>query len=211
MENYLKEIYSLGERDDRPVTTSRLAERLGLSASSVSGMLRKLSTQGMVDHRPYAHVTLTSAGRVAALQVARRHRLIEMFLVTHLGYTWDEVDEEAESMEHAVSDLLIQRIDAALGHPPYDPHGDPIPSPDGELPPMNAHRLTTAVRGYAGRLVRVDDDDPAVLRHLSGAGIALGQHLTVLDRLPFGGPYVIQVSDGVHQLGPGLARALWIE
>lgn len=212
VENYLKEIYSLGERDDRPVTTSRLSERLGLSASSVSGMLRKLAAQGLVDHRPYSDVALTGPGRVAALQIVRRHRLIEMFLVAQLGYSWDEVDEEAESMEHGVSDLMVQRMDAALGQPQYDPHGDPIPSIDGELPPMNAQRLINVAPGHTGRLVRVDDDDPAVLRHLSEAGIQLGHKVKLVNQLPFHGPYIVEINDGdTHQLGPTLAEALWIE
>ena len=212
VENYLKEIYSLGERDDRPVTTSRLSERLGLSASSVSGMLRKLAVQGLVDHRPYSDVALTGLGRAAALQIVRRHRLIEMFLVAQLGYSWDEVDEEAESMEHGVSDLMVQRMDAALGRPRFDPHGDPIPGIDGELPPMNAQRLIHAIPGHPGRLVRVDDDDPAFLRHLSEAGIELGHKVKLVNRLPFDGPYLVEVNDGdTHQLGPTLAEALWVE
>jgi len=212
VENYLKEIYSLGERDQEPVTTSRLSERLGLSASSVSGMLRRLAAQGLVDHRPYSDVTLTALGRAGALQIVRRHRLIEMFLVARLGYSWDEVDEEAESMEHVVSELMVERMDVALGRPRYDPHGDPIPGIDGELPKMNAHRLIHATPGRSGRLVRVDDDDPAVLRHLSEAGIELGLQVTLVDRLPFDGPYVVEIGEGAtHQLGPTLAEALWVE
>lgn len=212
VENYLKEIYSLGERDQEPVTTSRLSERLGLSASSVSGMLRRLAAQGLVDHRPYSDVTLTAPGRAGALQIVRRHRLIEMFLVAKLGYSWDEVDEEAESMEHVVSELMVERMDVALGRPRYDPHGDPIPGVDGELPKMNAHRLIYATPGRSGRLVRVDDDDPAVLRHLSEAGIELGLQVTLVDRLPFDGPYVVEIGEGAtHQLGPTLAEALWVE
>lgn len=212
VENYLKEIYSLGERDQEPVTTSRLSERLGLSASSVSGMLRRLAAQGLVDHRPYSDVTLTAPGRAGALQIVRRHRLIEMFLVAKLGYSWDEVDEEAESMEHVVSELMVERMDVALGRPRYDPHGDPIPGIDGELPKMNAHRLIYATPGRSGRLVRVDDDDPAVLRHLSEAGIELGLQVTLVDRLPFDGPYVVEIGEGAtHQLGPTLAEALWVE
>lgn len=212
VENYLKEIYSLGERDHEPVTTSRLSERLGLSASSVSGMLRRLAAQGLVDHRPYSDVTLTDLGRAGALSIVRRHRLIEMFLVAKLGYSWDEVDEEAESMEHVVSELMVERMDVALGRPRYDPHGDPIPGIDGELPTMNAHRLIHATPGHSGRLVRVDDDDPAVLRHLSEAGIELGVLVTLVDRLPFDGPYVVEIGEGAtHQLGPTLAEALWVE
>jgi Mn-dependent DtxR family transcriptional regulator len=154
VEDYLKEIFALGERDGRPVTTSRLSERLGLSSSSVSGMLRRLATQDLIDHRPYGEIRLTNSGRAAALEVVRRHRLIEMFLVAHLGYGWDEVHDEAETLEHAVSEQLVERIDIALGRPRYDPHGDPIPGPDGALPEIDAQRLPAHPLGHVGHLVR---------------------------------------------------------
>ena len=212
VEDYLKEIFSLGERDGRAVTTSRLSERLGLSASSVSGMLRRLTAQDLIDHRPYGEITLTDSGRSAALQVVRRHRLIEMFLVSQLGYGWDEVHDEAETLEHAVSGLLVERIDVALGRPRFDPHGDPIPGPDGELPTLDAQRLPAHPFGHVGRLLRVDDQDPAVLRHLSEAGIGLGDRIELLERLPFDGPYVVRTGGGrTHQLGPALADAMWID
>src|ERR1700712_3416085 len=212
VEDYLKEIFSLSERDDRPVTTSRLSERLGLSSSSVSGMLRRLATQDLIDHRPYGEIRLTSSGRAEALQVVRRHRLIEMFLVAHLGYGWDEGHDEAETLEHAVSEQLVERIDIALGRPRYDPHGDPIPGPDGALPALDAQRLPAHPLGQVGPLVRVDDQDPGVLRHLTDVGIGLGQRVELVERLPFDGPYVVRI-DGVHlhHLGPALADALWID
>ncbi len=212
VEDYLKEIFALGERDDRPVTTSRLSERLGLSSSSVSGMLRRLGAQGLVDHQPYGEIALTGMGRAVALQMVRRHRLIEMFLVARLGYGWDEVHDEAETLEHAVSDRLMERIDSALGRPRYDPHGDPIPGPDGELPGLTAQRLPAHRLGHVGRLVRVDDQDSAVLRHLTDSGIGLGQTLELLKKLPFDGPYLVRTDDGrTHHLGPALAEALWVE
>ena len=212
VEDYLKEIFSLGERDDRPVSTTRLSDRLGLSSSSVSGMLRRLGAQGLVDHQPYGEITLTTTGRSVALQVVRRHRLIEMFLVAQLGYSWDEVHDEAETLEHAVSDRLVERIDDALGRPHFDPHGDPIPGPDGEMPNVSAQRLPTHRIGHIGRLARVDDKDSAVLRHLTESGIALGQTIELLARLPFDGPYLVRTDDGrTHHLGPALAEALWVE
>lgn len=211
VEDYLKAIFSLGERDGGPVTTSRLSDRLGLSASSVSGMLRRLSAQGLVDHRPYGGVALTSSGRAGALQVVRRHRLLEMFLVAELGYGWDEVHDEAEILEHAVSDRLVERIDAALGRPRFDPHGDPIPDPGGELPHLTARRLATLKPGGSGPLVRVDDQDPDVLRHLTQAGIGLGQRIQLLEQLPFAGAYLVRTDDGrTHHFAPALANALWI-
>ena len=212
VEDYLKEIFSLGERDDRPVTTSRLSERLGLSSSSVSGMLRRLGAQGLIDHQPYGEIVLTGVGRSVALQMVRRHRLIEMFLVAHLGYSWDEVHDEAETLEHAVSEQLVERIDSALSRPQFDPHGDPIPGPDGELPRLIAQRLPAHPVGHTGRLVRVDDQDSAVLRHLTESGIGLGQTIELLDRLPFDGPFLVRTEDGrAHHLGPALAEALWVD
>jgi DtxR family Mn-dependent transcriptional regulator len=214
VEDYLKAIFSLAERGgsgDNPVTTSRVAERLSLSASSVSGMLRRLASQGLVDHRPYGGVTLTDSGRTVALQVVRRHRLVEMFLVAQLGYSWDEVHEEAELLEHTMTDRLVERIDAALGRPRFDPHGDPIPGPDGEILSVDAQRLSQLGAGDTGRLIRVDDQDPAVLRYLTEVGIGLGQGVLLIERLPFDGPFVVRTDDGrTHQLGPGLANALWI-
>lgn len=215
VEDYLKAIFSLAERGEaqepEAVSTSRLAERLGLSASSVSGMLRRLAAQDLVDHRPYGGVTLTDGGRAIAVQVVRRHRLIEMFLVAQLGYSWDEVHEEAERLEHTMTDRLVERIDAALGRPRFDPHGDPIPGPDGAIPSVDAHRLSGLDPGATGSLARVDDQDPAVLRYLTEVGISLGESIQLIERLPFDGPFVIRTDDGrSHQLGPALANALWI-
>lgn len=211
VEDYLKAIYSLGERTADPVTTSGLSERLGLSASSVSGMLRKLAAQGLIDHRPYGGITLTDSGLTGALRVVRRHRLVEMFLVAQLGYGWDEVHDEAEVLEHAMSDQLVERIDVALGRPRFDPHGDPIPTGGGELPTVDARRLPALVAGEGGTLVRVDDHDPEVLRHLTQAGITLGQRIELLHQLPFDGPYVLRTADGrTHHFAPLLAGALWI-
>jgi len=212
VQDYLKEIFAMAERDAAPATTSKLAERLSLSASSVSGMLRRLAAAGLVDHRPYGGVTLTETGLSAALQVVRRHRLVEMYLVARLGYSWDEVHDEAELLEHSMSDRLVERIDAALGRPRFDPHGDPIPGPDGEVPVLRARRLSSVGVGDSGILARVDDSDPAVLRHLTSAGIELGQRIELLDRLPFDGPFVVRTDqDCTHELGPTLANALWID
>jgi DtxR family Mn-dependent transcriptional regulator len=211
-EDYLKVIYSLGERAEGTVTTSRISERLGLSASSVSGMLRKLSAQGLIDHRPYGGITLTPDGLAGALRVVRRHRLVEMFLVAQLGYGWDEVHDEAEVLEHAMSDQLVERIDVALGRPRFDPHGDPIPTGRGELPAVDARRLPTLAPGAVGVLVRVDDHDPEVLRHLTQSGISLGQRIELVHQLPFDGPYVLRTDDGqTHHFAPLLAGALWIQ
>ena len=217
VEDYLKTIYSMAERAAEPATTSGLSERLGLSASSVSGMVRRLATAGLVDHQPYGGITLTDAGRTAALAVVRRHRLLEMFLVARLGYRWDEVHDEAEELEHTVSDRLLERIDAALGRPEFDPHGDPIPGPQGTLPEMAAHRLSTLEAGRAGVLVRVDDHDPLILQHLDEVGIGLGAWIELVHPLPFDGGWLVRVGTGrdpeparEHRFPPALAGALWI-
>lgn len=211
VENYLKVIFALGERDTGPASTSRIAERLGVSASSASGMIRRLTEQGLVEHQRYSTIHLTPRGRRAALQVVRRHRLLEMFLVTELGMSWDEVHDEAEVLEHAVSERLLERIDAALGHPRRDPHGDPIPTADGVIDTVQARRLSELAPGECGVLVRVDDLDPAVLRELDSRRIALGQRLEFAGRLPFDGPYAVRVDGVEQQFAPLLARALWID
>ena len=219
VEDYVKTIYSMAERAGDPVTTSGLSERLGLSASSVSGMLRRLTTQGLLDHQPYGGITLTEAGRSAALAVVRRHRLLEMFLVARLDYGWDEVHDEAEELEHAVSERLLERIDLALGRPEFDPHGDPIPSPLGAMPQVAAQRLSTLSPGRSGVLVRVDDHDPRVLQHLDEVGIGLGARVELVQKLPFDGGWLVRVGAGSgvtdagvgeHSFPPALAGALWI-
>lgn len=219
VEDYLKAIYSLAEREDTPASTSRLAGRLGVSASTVSGMLRRLVELELVAHRPYGGVTLTEAGRAAALRVLRRHRLLETYLVSELGYGWSEVHDEAEILEHHISDTLLARIDARLDHPRVDPHGDPIPTEDGTIEAVSARRLSTLQVGERGRLVRVDDADPDMLRHLDELAVALDDVLELIERRPFRGPFVIRCHSAApgapvatdHELGPDLATAMWID
>ena len=214
MEDYLKTVHSLAERGHDRVTTSRIAERLGLSPSSASGMVRRLAELGLVEHQRYGEVTLTADGSAVAVAVLRRHRLLEMYLATELGLGWDEVHDEAERLEHAVSARLVERMDARLGHPAYDPHGDPIPRADGTVPQWDGRRLSEVPSGTAGRLVRVDDTDPTMLRHLADEGIGLGTALEVVERRPFDGPFVVRVGPAAtaaeHDVGPALAHAMWI-
>jgi DtxR family Mn-dependent transcriptional regulator len=210
IEDYLKAIYGIQEREEGDVTTSRLAERLGVLNSSVSGMVRKLRDSGLAEHRPYGEITLTDEGRAAALEVVRRHRLLETFLVRELDYTWDEVHEDAEVLEHAVSDRLVARIAEKLGHPKVDPHGDPIPADDGSVPKVAAERMSRMEPGTRGTLVRVDDADSALLRHITDLGIKLGAKVEVLERKPFDGPFVIRIGHKAHELAPAVAEALWV-
>lgn len=218
VENYLKTIFLLAERWEGSVGVSALAERLRVSSPSASGMVRRLVEAGLVDHARYAGISLTPEGLVSALAVVRRHRLLEMFLVTELGLAWDEVHEEAEALEHCVSDRLLDRIDDRLGHPRFDPHGDPIPARDGTLPPVHGRRLPDLRYGEGGALVRVDDTDPAVLRYLDERDVRLGDRVDLLERRPFEGPYVVRVhrhgddrpARDDEEWGPSLAAALWV-
>ncbi|MFC7327021.1 metal-dependent transcriptional regulator [Marinactinospora rubrisoli] len=215
VEDYVKVIYDLQERGGAgPVTTSRVAERLSVSNSSVSGMLRKLGDLGLVEHQRYGDVRLTSTGDRLALAVLRRHRLIELYLVEALGYSWDEVHEEADILEHVVSDQFVERIADRLGHPTVDPHGDPIPTRDGEVLERDTRLLSHADVGTAGVIVRVNDSDPELLRYLADQRIAIGMRVEVVERQPFGGPLVIRLgAPGAQRdqsIGLVAADAVWI-
>ncbi|MEJ2865188.1 metal-dependent transcriptional regulator [Actinomycetospora flava] len=215
VDDYIKAIYAVYERGEGPASTTALAKRLGVGASSVSGMLKKLTDQGLVEHRPYGGVRLTDDGTRAALDVLRRHRLLETYLVRELGYGWDEVHDEAEVLEHHVSSTLLDRMDARLGHPRFDPHGDPIPAADGTVADFAGRRFATLEPGDRGRLVRVDDTEPAMLTWLREQAVELGVTLELLARRPFGGPFQVRVSgpapDADLDLGPELADALWVD
>ncbi|GIF62513.1 hypothetical protein Ais01nite_05480 [Asanoa ishikariensis] len=181
-ENYLKAAFNAREWSDRPVTVGLLASVLGLSPSSASEQVRKLTDRGLFTHARYGAIELTPEGHRIALAMVRKHRIVETFLVEHLGYGWDEVHDEAEALEHAVSDLFVERLARRLGSPTHDPHGDPIPGPDGTLPDDQQQLLDTVPAGCRVRVARVWDDDPALLRHLDDLGITIGTVLTVLAR-----------------------------
>jgi len=211
VEDYVKVIYSHTEWQPQPITTSVLAARLGLAASSVTEMVKKLGAQGLVTHVPYGAITLTMDGAALALRMLRRHRLIETWLVQQYGYSWDEVHDEAEVLEHALSDRLLDAIDAQLGHPTRDPHGDPIPQPDGTISVPSAVLLADAVEGSRGAVVRINDRDPMLLRHLEAEGIVVDTMLEVLGRKPFGGSFVVRLADGTeHDLGDLALESIWL-
>jgi DtxR family Mn-dependent transcriptional regulator len=180
VEDYVKVIYSHTEWQPEKITPSELAARLGLAASSVTEMVKKLAAQGLVSHRPYGAIELTQDGTALALRMVRRHRLIETWLVQHVGYAWDEVHDEAEVLEHAMSDRLLDAIDAQLGHPARDPHGDPIPRADGGTERPDAVLLRDADPG--GVVVRISDRDPLLLRHLDAEGIGLDSVISAQRR-----------------------------
>ncbi|MCW1249388.1 metal-dependent transcriptional regulator [Acaricomes phytoseiuli] len=214
VEDYVKVIYTYTEWQDQPITSSQLASRLGIANSSVSEMVRKLKEAGLVDHRPYSSVTLTESGRALALAMVRRHRLIETYLAQELGYGWDEVHNEAENLEHAVSEQFIERLAAKLGHPDRDPHGDPIPTRDGTVQMPSARRLAELDTGHRGVITRISDDNPELLRYLQEERITLDAHVEILGRKPFGGATIVRLSQGEHvqeiDLSDEIGAALWI-
>jgi DtxR family Mn-dependent transcriptional regulator len=211
VEDYAKAIFSLEERSAAAVSTNALAERLGITAGSVSAMLKRLDELGLITHVPYRGVRLTPEGRRIALEVIRHHRLLESYLAEALGMPWDRVHEEAEVLEHVLSDELEQLIAAKLGNPTVDPHGDPIPTPDFEIEKGETRSLDELRVGSAGRFVRVSDSDPEMLRYLAENGIAIGDHLEVTGRQPFGGPLFVRSGDRELPLGGQLARAMRID
>ena len=213
-QDYLKTIWTALEWLHEKVSTKMLAERIGVSASTASESIRKLADQGLVHHEKYGAVTLTDAGRAAALAMVRRHRLLETFLVNELGYSWDEVHDEAEVLEHAVSDRMLMRMDAKLGFPTRDPHGDPIPAADGRVPTPPARQLSDCSDGDAGTVARISDADPEMLRYFDTVGINLDSQVRVLARRDFAGMISVQVdragSSTTVDLGSPAAQAIWI-
>ncbi len=205
-EDYLKAIHALST--EAPASTTDIAQRLDLSPASVSGMIRRLSGQGLVAHEPYRGVQLTPAGRREALRMVRRHRLIESYLVARLGFTWDDVHEEAERLEHAVSDLLVERMAAALGHPQFDPHGDPIPAADGSMEVPSYTAVADLAAGETAAVHRVGTGDAERLRYLADAGLVPGTPVTVIRREPFDGPVTVRVGQHERVIAHDLAALL---
>lgn len=186
-DDYLKTVYAHTEWQDAPITPSVLAAKLGIAPSSVTEMVKKLAAAGLVSHVPYGAVRLTEAGETRALGMVRRHRLIETWLVQEFGYGWDEVHDEAEVLEHTISDRLLEGIDARLGRPRFDPHGDAIPDADGVVHREPFVLLADAPIGHTGRVLRVSDRDPALLRALESHGLAVGSSVRVGEPLSVDG------------------------
>jgi len=211
VEDYSKAIYSLQSRSDEPVSTTALAERLGITPGSVSAMLKKLDELGLITHVPYRGVRLTADGQRLALEVIRHHRLIESFLADSLGMPWDRVHAEAEVLEHVLSEDLERLIAAKLGNPTVDPHGDPIPSADLELEERPTRSMESLQVGEQGVFVRVSDSDPQMLRYLTDCGISPGDRFLVRERQPFGGPLFVRFEESEHAIGGQLAGAMRVE
>ena len=208
IEDYAKAIYAIALRTGGPVSTNDLAERLSVTPASVSAMSKKLADRGLVEHVPYRGVQLTDDGEKVALEVLRHHRLLELYLAEHLGVPWDRVHDEAEALEHVISEDLEARIAAKLGHPTHDPHGDPIPDADLRIEEGETRSLADLQPGDRGEFVRISDTDPAKLRYLDARGVSLGDAFEVLERQPFGGPLTVRFGDADHVLGGGLADAM---
>ena len=203
-QDYLKALWSLGEWDPDAVTVTALAERLGVRTSTASDGLRKLAAQGFLEHAPYGAIILTESGTAHALAMVRRHRLLETYLASELGYSWDEVHDEAESLEHAVSDLFLDRIDRLLGHPTRDPHGDPIPPAAGDHSTPDAVPLSSLPAGASATVARISDSSSDRLRAFAAAGILPDAVVTVLANGE------LSVGPAIYRLSEGDGDALWV-
>ena len=210
-EDYLKAIYDL-ERSGNPAGTNEIAGQLAIAPASVSGMLRRLAEHGLIEHERYRGVRLTEAGRRAALRTLRRHRIIEAYLAQALGYAWDRVHDEAERLEHAASDELIDRMAAAIGEPARDPHGAPIPTREGSVDEPRLTSIDELAVGERASVSRVSDHDADRLRYLATLGMTPGTVFEVMERAPFDGPITVQLNDGSRRaVGRGLARQVLVE
>lgn len=207
VEDYLKVIFEL-EATDGIAGTNEIAAELDIAAASVSGMIRRLAEQGLIAHERYRGVRLTRAGKRAALRTIRRHRVIEAYLTTALGYPWDRVHDEAERLEHAASDELIDRMAAAIGEPSTDPHGAPIPTREGTIDEERLASLASVPVGKRVRIQRVGDRDAEQLRYLAKIGITPGRQVEVIARAPFDGPIDLKIGRVVRSIGPALARQI---
>lgn len=209
-EDYIKSIYKL-QKEGKAVLTSELAKHLNIGDGSVTDMVKRLSIKKLLRHKPYRGVELTEEGKRLALKMLRRHRLWEMFLVKFLFYTWDEVHNEAERLEHVTSDEMEHRLDEALGYPKTDPHGDPIPTANGEL----RERIYTALRechvGDKVEVLRVSDDDPALLQHAAKLGLALHAKIIIKEKLSFDGSMKVKIGTKHHFISCQLAEAIFVK
>jgi DtxR family transcriptional regulator, Mn-dependent transcriptional regulator len=209
VEDYLKAIYQR-ERSGEPAATNDLAIDLGVAPASVTGMVRRLAEQGLLTYERYRGVRLTAHGRLGALRTLRRHRVIEAYLVNALGYRWDEVHGEAERLEHAASNDLIDRMAEAIGEPTVDPHGAPIPSREGAVAEARYRTLSELEPGMAADVMQVEDEDPELLRYLAELAIMPGSTVRMLERAPFGGPITVQIDKRSRQIGPALAERVLV-
>ena len=209
-ENYLKQIYKLSKKSDKGVSTNALAERMETKASSVTDMIKKLAGKKLVDYKKYQGVTLTKKGQKIAVDIIRKHRLWEVFLVDHLNFGWDEVHEVAEELEHINSDTLIQRLDVFLGHPKYDPHGGPIPDSEGNFPAPARVKLDELEVGKKTKVMGITEHSEAFLAHLKKLGLELGQEFLLKERFDFDHSVEIELNDKTIQLSHDVAKNIFV-
>jgi DtxR family Mn-dependent transcriptional regulator len=210
VEDYLKAIWTL-QQTEAPVSTSRIAERLGLTAAAITAMVKRLAEQGLLRHEPYYGVRLTPAGELASLRIIRRHRVLELFLTEMLGYEWDRVHDEAERLEHAASDELIERLARLLGEPERDPHGSAIPTAEGEMDLAEYPALAEAQAGETGRIVEVRVQEPEQLRYLGSMSLYPGSEFEVTAQAPFEGPVSVTVNGEPRVLSRALAARIRVD
>lgn len=210
IEDYLKAIYKIGAKSEK-ISTSAIADKLGVAQASVTGMIKKLADLKLLDYSPYRGVQLTTAGRKIALETIRHHRLLELYLHEALGYSWDQVHDEAEHLEHHISEEFEEKMDKLLGRPTYDPHGAPIPTKDGELPDCEHHLLSALEPGTEATIRRVSDDDPEKLRYLGKLNLYPETKIQVLSREPFNGSTKIKVDAKTHSLSKELCDSIFVE
>lgn len=209
-EDYLKAIHYLQIIDEK-VSTSAIAERLGVAQASVTGMIKKMAEMKLVEHSPYQGVTLTAAGEKIALEIIRHHRLLELYLAEAMGYSWDKVHDEAEKLEHVISEEFEEKIDEFLGRPTADPHGAPIPTKDGQMPVLQGFALSQAVVGDRVVVRMVSDRDAEKLRYLGNIGLYPNCEITVLEKAPFNGPMHIRLNETSYHLGLELAAMIFVD
>ncbi len=211
IEDYLKTIYTLVQTES-PVSTSRIAEARQVKPASASSMIKRLAGLNMVNYAKHYGVTLTPAGEKLALEVIRHHRLIELYLIEALGFSWDEVHEQADILEHVISEKLEERIAAALNYPEFDPHGDPIPAKDGSMTEVQGELLSTVTSGSAVWVRRIiDDDNSELLRYLADMGLVPGTAVNVLTVAPFDGPLTLRIKDKTVVIGHKVATSILVE
>ena len=210
-ENYLKALFNLQTKNSGTVKTQSLSDSLSIAPGSVTEMLKKLADEGYVSYVPYKGVVLTDSGSNLGRNMLRRHRLIELFLCKTLGFSWDEVHEEAENLEHAVSDVLIDRIDTVLGSPKFDPHGDPIPDKNGNFEQINKILLCDQTPNSRSMLMGIKDTDDAFLKYLSQKNIKLGSVITVLDKEPFDESMTVDIDQNTHFISKIISTNIYVQ
>jgi len=209
VEDYLKTIFTL-EAEGNKATTTQIADALDVSSASATNMVKRLSKMGLVDYESYKGASLTSSGKKIALEIVRHHRLLELYLLEVMGYSWDEVHEEAEKLEHHISERFEDKIAKLLDDPTHDPHGDPIPTKDGLMPEMDAEPLIDAEANHEYIVNRVKDQDPELLRYLEKIGLLPGVKVTIKEKAPFNGPITLLIEDTEQAIGNDVARNIFV-